>query len=144
MQIYDEAGVLKLTRPFKATDAQDDTHLLRRSRVLEIFLDHLKSLGIEIRTGVQVTEYWETDCNAGVTVGDEVFTADCVIAADGVHSRGRERISGEEFTLEATNGAAYRAFYPASIIAQDPQASWIIKKMPGRKTAFSHSLERRS
>jgi 2-polyprenyl-6-methoxyphenol hydroxylase-like FAD-dependent oxidoreductase len=49
-------------------------------------------MGIDIRFGQQVTEYWETDEAAGVVTNGERLTADVVIGADGVRSKAREKV----------------------------------------------------
>ena len=50
-----------------------------------------KSLGVEIRLGQNVTEYWEDEKigKAGVIANGERLEADVVIGADGVRSKAR-------------------------------------------------------
>ncbi|BCS21601.1 FAD-dependent oxidoreductase [Aspergillus puulaauensis] len=134
LEVYDETGDLKLSAPYNATQAKDQ-YMMRRSRLLDIFLQHLKSLGVEIHLGIQVADYWETESSAGVTVGDEKIAGDCVVVADGVHSKGRPQVSGEPFALQATDGIAFRAFFHAGEISQDPEASWLLRDA-GEKDCF--------
>lgn len=64
-----------------------------RARLHEVLFEHAKSLGIEIRMGKQVVEYWEDEANgkAGVKIQTgESFDADVIIAADGVKSFARQ------------------------------------------------------
>nr|L7WR46.1 RecName: Full=FAD-dependent monooxygenase notI'; AltName: Full=Notoamide biosynthesis cluster protein I' [Aspergillus versicolor]AGC83580.1 FAD monooxygenase [Aspergillus versicolor] len=126
LEVYDETGDLKLSAPYNANQAKDN-YMLRRSRLLDIFLQHLKNLDVDIHLGTEVTDYWETESSAGVTVGGKRIAADCVVVADGVHSKGRPQVSAEPFDLPSTDGTAFRAFFHASEIAQDPEASWILQ-----------------
>lgn len=142
LEVYDESGNLKLSVPYGSTDASDHI-MLRRSRFLEVLSEYLKTLGVDIRLGAQVTEYWENDSSAGVTVNGETIIGDCVVAADGVHSKARAQVSDEPFALEATDGIAFRAFFHAKEISQDAEASWILRDARERdcfKTFYGKGL----
>ncbi|OGE58215.1 hypothetical protein PENARI_c001G12120 [Penicillium arizonense] len=67
-------------------------------------------LGIDIRLGSRVTEYWESDDgHAGVVVdGRERISGDCVVCADGVH------------------GMARKAHIEADTFADDQEAKWVL------------------
>lgn len=64
-----------------------------RALLHEVLFEHAKSLGIEIRMGQQVVEYWEDEANgkAGIKIQTgESFDADVIVAADGVKSLARQ------------------------------------------------------
>ena len=67
-----------------------------RGEIHEIVYEFAKELGIEIRLGQQVLEYWETETEAGVVVNGEKMTADVILAADGVRSKARKIVLGYE------------------------------------------------
>lgn len=60
-----------------------------RGELHKIVYDHAVSLGIPIRLGCNVTEYWETPDKAGVVCNGERMEADLVVGADGVRSKAR-------------------------------------------------------
>jgi 2-polyprenyl-6-methoxyphenol hydroxylase-like FAD-dependent oxidoreductase len=70
-----------------------------------IFYKHVKSLGIDVRLGTKITEYFETEHEAGVIVDGTRFSADCVLACDGVHSKARGFITGSVGVPHATGYA---------------------------------------
>jgi flavin-dependent dehydrogenase len=59
-----------------------------------ILFQHAESIGVDIRLGQNITEYWETDQDglAGVITNGECICGDVVIGADGVRSKARELI----------------------------------------------------
>jgi len=64
-----------------------------RAEIHGILFEHALELGVNIRMGEEVTEYWEDDARgaSGVTLRDgEEVEADVVVAADGVRSFARK------------------------------------------------------
>lgn len=95
MHLYDYLGgliqVQKMTWPLFGAFAYNG----HRGLLHEILFEHAKSLGIEIRMGHQVVEYWEDEANAkaGVKIQTgETFDADVIVAADGVKSLARKYV----------------------------------------------------
>lgn len=70
-----------------------ESHMIPRGRLAEILYNYARSLGIEMRLGVKVSEYWEDGDEAGIVVNGERIAADCVVCADGAHSRARHFVS---------------------------------------------------
>ncbi|GES58711.1 FAD binding domain protein [Aspergillus terreus] len=91
---------------------------VQRSGLLDLLYQTAKDCGVDLRFGVKVTGYWESEDGAGIRLenGDKV-AADCVIAADGIHSRARDIITGEEPVPHETGAAIYRSHFAADIIA---------------------------
>lgn len=83
-----------------------------RGEIHAIVYEHAtKQPNIDIRLGYRVRDYFETDDHAGVVVThvdsgasevEERLTADVVLAAEGVRSRGRKIVLGFEDTPKAS------------------------------------------
>jgi len=101
-----------------------------RGELHAILIDHaVNTLGVDVRFGQQVTEYWETDEGAGVVVNGERLSADVVIGADGVRSKAREKVLGYFDKPRPSGYAVYRAWFTAagSGIAEDPMSNYLVK-----------------
>lgn len=71
------------------------TYAGHRALIHDVLLRHAVSLGIDVRMGQDVVDYWEDDENqkAGVVLrSGENLQADLVVAADGVKSRARKYV----------------------------------------------------
>ncbi|EPQ61262.1 FAD/NAD P-binding domain-containing protein [Gloeophyllum trabeum ATCC 11539] len=82
-----------------------------RGDLHSMLFDYAQSLGIEIRLGQDVSEYWETDSEAGVISNGERISADAVVGADGVRSRARKLVLGYEDKPKSSGYAIYRAWF---------------------------------
>ncbi|KAF3769322.1 monooxygenase [Cryphonectria parasitica EP155] len=83
-----------------------------RGELHRILYEHAKERGIEIRLGQDVTDYFESETEAGVVVNGEKHVADVVLAAEGVKSRGRRIVLGFDDKPQPSGYAIYRAWYP--------------------------------
>nr|ADY16696.1 TqaH [Penicillium aethiopicum] len=99
-----------------------------RGKLVCLLFAHAKNrLGIDIRLGSRVTDYWEENGQAGVTVDDgERISGDCVVCADGVHGMSRKFVTKEEVTPQETGWATFRAHIQADAIANDEEAKWVL------------------
>ncbi|KAL1890328.1 hypothetical protein Sste5346_008330 [Sporothrix stenoceras] len=111
-----------------------------RGELHGVMLDHAeKDLGIDIRLGHRVVQYFETADSASVEVeieGDgkkekKIIEGDAVLAADGVRSLGRTLVLGYEDKPEASGYAIYRAWFDGSEIAKDPLTSFFFNNPDG-------------
>ncbi|KAK3352102.1 hypothetical protein B0H65DRAFT_419616 [Neurospora tetraspora] len=100
--------------------------------------------GVEMRWGVRVTDYFESDGDeakgegphAGVVImgpdgKTEKVKADAVLAAEGVRSRGRKLVLGleEDEQPKSSGYAVYRAWFPsAPVIAKNPVTKHLVEK----------------
>ncbi|KAL1857072.1 hypothetical protein VTK73DRAFT_8106 [Phialemonium thermophilum] len=94
-----------------------------RGELHSIIYRHARARGtIDIRLGKRVTDYFEDDAKAGVVInnGEDRLEADVVIAAEGVRSRGRKIVLGFDDNPKSSGYAVYRAWYPGSVIADNP------------------------
>lgn len=90
-----------------------------RGEIHEIVFKHALNRGIDIRLGQNVTDYFETDTEAGVVSNGERLTGDVVIAAEGVRSHGRKIVLGYEDKPRSSGYAIFRAWFPSEAIAKN-------------------------
>ncbi|KAL1888902.1 hypothetical protein Sste5346_009286 [Sporothrix stenoceras] len=98
-----------------------------RGQLHSIIYKHAQSRGIDIRLGQRVTDYFEDDNKAGVVANGQRLTADVVIAAEGVRSRGRKIVLGSEDNPKSSGYAVYRAWFPATDLAKNPQTKHLVQ-----------------
>lgn len=103
-----------------------------RGRLIRVLYEHARDLDIDIRLGSTVTDYWETETEAGLTArgleGEERVSGDCVICSDGVHSHGRAAIVGEDPPGSSTGWATFRGHLSTTeLLAEDPKTRWIVE-----------------
>ncbi|KAJ5950557.1 Monooxygenase FAD-binding [Penicillium vulpinum] len=124
--VWDEAANIKLRKDMNGYKEGEGLVLNRSTTVCTLY-EYGKSLGIDLRFGISVSEYWEDDDQAGVIADGERLSADCVIASDGIHSKARPFITGEDKPLSRSGAATYRAGYPAEVLDSHPDAQWILE-----------------
>lgn len=96
-----------------------------RGEIHEIVWNHALSVGVEIRLGSKVSEYFETDTAAGVVVNGERFSADVVLAGDGVRSTARTIVLGFEDKPKSSGYAVYRAWMGTKKLKKNPLTAWL-------------------
>ena len=102
-----------------------------RGEIHQVVYQHAVDRGIDIRLGQNVTDYFETDTEAGVTVSNldgstTKLTADCVFAAEGVRSPGRKIVLGYIDRPKPSGYAIYRAWFPSDALATNPRTSHLV------------------
>ncbi|KPI41516.1 6-hydroxynicotinate 3-monooxygenase [Cyphellophora attinorum] len=95
-----------------------------RAEIHEKVYLHAKARGIDIRFGQTVTDYFETDDEAGVVCNGERLTADCVVSAEGVKSKGRKIVLGFEDRPKPSGYAVYRAWMKTDELAKKSSTKW--------------------
>ncbi|KAL5506918.1 hypothetical protein ACEPAH_6374 [Sanghuangporus vaninii] len=106
--------------------------LQRAPRELHEALYHYaKSIGVEIRLGQDVTEYWEDEENSvvGVVTKGERLSADVVIGADGIISKARTLVLGYDDKQKSSGYAIFRAWLDTYLqgIDKDPLSDYFVK-----------------
>ncbi|KAJ5715325.1 Monooxygenase FAD-binding [Penicillium malachiteum] len=124
--VWDEYANVKLRKDMNGYK-EGEGLVLNRSTTVTTLYEYGKSLGIDLRFGVSVSDYWEDDEQAGVIVDGERFSADCVIASDGIHSKARPIITRDTRPLTKSGAATYRAGYPAEVLKDHPKAQWVLE-----------------
>ncbi|CAK7224040.1 hypothetical protein SBRCBS47491_005413 [Sporothrix bragantina] len=112
-----------------------------RGELHGVMLAHAEQdLGIDIRLGHRVVQYYETAEGAAVDVeitneagqkDTKRIEGDVVLAADGVRSLGRTLVLGHEDKPLASGYAVYRAWFDGSAIANDPLTSFFYDNPDG-------------
>ncbi|KAF2660296.1 salicylate hydroxylase [Lophiostoma macrostomum CBS 122681] len=96
-----------------------------RGEIHDIVWRHALSIGVEIRLGSKVQEYFETDTEAGVVVNGERISADAVLAADGVRSLARTIVLGFEDKPKSSGYAVYRSWMGTEKLKENPLTAWL-------------------
>ena len=91
-----------------------------RGEIHEILFEYAQEVGVEIRLGQKVLEYFETDSEAGFICDGERITGDVVLAADGVRSTARTVVLGYEDKPKSSGYAIYRAWMPSDLLESSP------------------------
>jgi 2-polyprenyl-6-methoxyphenol hydroxylase-like FAD-dependent oxidoreductase len=97
-----------------------------RGEIHEIVYEYALEIGIDIRLGHKVENYFETETEAGVVANGERFVGDVVLAADGVRSKGRTIVLGYEDKPKSSGYAVYRTWFDSAEIAKDPDTAWMV------------------
>jgi 2-polyprenyl-6-methoxyphenol hydroxylase-like FAD-dependent oxidoreductase len=90
-----------------------------RGEIHKIIYDHALSIGVEIRLGQRVTEFFEDGERAGVISNGERITGDVVLGADGVRSKARELVLGYDDKPKPSGYAVYRAWMNSDQLAKN-------------------------
>ncbi|KAK9379756.1 putative monooxygenase [Kockiozyma suomiensis] len=91
-----------------------------RGEIHEIVYEYAQKVGVNIILGHRVTDYFETETEAGVIANGQRFTADVVFAADGVRSKGRQIVLGYDDKPKSSGYAIFRTWFPSDKLANNP------------------------
>ena len=94
-------------------------YLAPRPLLMRLFAEYIKKLGIPI--------HFESEKEAGVVIKGRRVIADCVLACDGVHSKARGIITGLMDRAYPTGYAAYRAWYDAALVKDNPNLQFLFE-----------------
>lgn len=130
-----------------------------RGEIHMIVVQYAINRGIDVRFGQDVTEYFETEDEAGVVSNGERIVGDVVLAAEGVKSPGRKAVLGYEDRPKPSGYAVYRAWYPSSLLENnsltkhlvvngDTHTGWVrsvletfVREMPSADTTSWNRLD---
>ncbi|KAA1475574.1 monooxygenase [Dentipellis sp. KUC8613] len=128
-RIHNPSGELLQVQPFPQAQFDSYAYNGHRGEIYEILLDHAKSLGIDIRLGHPVSEFWEDPeaGEAGVVVNGKRMSADLVVGADGVRSTARRLVLGVDDKPKSSGYAIYRTWFNAQAVGidRDPLTSFL-------------------
>lgn len=73
----------------------------------------------------------DVDCETGKLTleSGEIFTADVLVGADGIYSRTRKALYGDQFSLFSSGKAAYRFLLPRKVALDDPITRPLVEKL---------------
>ncbi|PSN61314.1 FAD/NAD(P)-binding domain-containing protein [Corynespora cassiicola Philippines] len=123
IRISPSASNLLLESPLPTAEEGFPELYCNRGEVQRVLYEHAISLGIKFRFGARITKYHEDDEGAGVYVGETLFKADGVIAADGIHSIARTVVTEREDKPVSSGYAIYRSWFPLDVLKDDPKTS---------------------
>lgn len=98
-----------------------------RGELHRVLFEHVKDRGIDVRVGQNVTDYFEDENESGIVSNGERFTADVVLAAEGVKSRGRMIVLGFDDKPQPSGYAVYRAWFPCDNLKQNPVTQRLVQ-----------------
>ena len=98
-----------------------------RGEIHELIWNYAKELGIDIRLGQVISEYFETDSEAGVISNGVRHVGNVVLAGDGVRSTGRTSVLGFEDKPQKSGYAVYRAWLDSTEIRNNPLTSYMVE-----------------
>lgn len=117
--------------------AEGAGYMGKRGEILEVLCRHVERLGIEVHRGKRITEYFETETEAGIIYDGQKYTADCVLACDGVNSKARLFVVGAEAGKPHPSGyATYRAWFDGASLKDDPEARWLVEGDVDKSVVF--------
>lgn len=97
-----------------------------RPKFHAIILEQLQKCGIEVEYGKEVVDYYEDVSNycAGVILKDgSKYTADLVVAADGLRSPSSSLVHGAAVRARSSGNATYRVAFPVELALADPMVA---------------------
>ncbi|AEO67891.1 6c11d7c0-7b97-4d7d-8895-171bbb25be76 [Thermothielavioides terrestris] len=98
-----------------------------RGEIHQAVLRHARARGIDIRLGCNVVNYFEDADRAGVeTDTGERLTADVVLAAEGVRSRGRKLVLGFEDKPQPSGYAVFRTWFPTDELLKNEKTRHLV------------------
>ncbi|KAI1091699.1 salicylate hydroxylase [Rostrohypoxylon terebratum] len=100
-------------------------YLVHRADLHESLLYAAKKAGVEVLNNKRVVSY-DFDAPSATTQDGEVFTADLVIAADGIKSITRSLLTGQPDVPRDTGDVAYRILLPGEKLLADPDLADLI------------------
>jgi len=90
-----------------------------RGEIHKIIYDYAIELGIDVKLGQKVSEYFETDTEVGVVSNGERILANVVLGADGVRSKARTLVLGYNDDPKPSGYAIYRAWMDSTELAKN-------------------------
>lgn len=109
--IHDHKGNLRATQRWHKE--MDGFPFLQasRTRFQQEMHRYALSLGVKVTFDARITSYFEEDDRAGIILQGEKYTADFVIAGDGVHSKARTYVMGSPARATNSGYALYRSWF---------------------------------
>lgn len=120
MTMYNKDGKELLTAPLPKDFDGHPVLFSNRGYIQKVIAEYAQSLGVKIRLNSRVSSYFENADSAGVAIGDQILTADAIIACDGIHSTARKYILGAQQFARTSGFAVYRSWFPLDRLAGDP------------------------
>ncbi|KIJ59084.1 hypothetical protein HYDPIDRAFT_170978 [Hydnomerulius pinastri MD-312] len=132
LRLHDYQGGLIQVQPLPSPIFGAHSYNGHRALIHDVIFRHAVSLGIDIRMGQDVVDYWEDDDTqkAGIVLSSgEKLEADLVVAADGIKSQARQYVLGYRDQPRPSGYAIYRAWFEATEqgVDTDPVTDFLCK-----------------
>ena len=123
---------------FPIGDPHSPSLAIYRSKLHNVLHEYASQLGITVEFSATVSEFFETEDHGGVVLTDgRRFTADVVVAADGVGSKSWALVVGSKEPPISSGFVLYRVTFPVAPALENPI---IAKELEGfRDRAFLHA-----
>jgi salicylate hydroxylase len=142
MRRWEDGEVIGLTRlrPEFSERYGAPYYVVHRAGLQISMFKRALELGVDVRLGSGVERYDENMAKVVLENG-EVYEADLVIGADGIHSQARKVVlGGIDQTPERPGFAAYRAMVDVQLMKGDPDVEWLLEA-PGQNLWYARYLE---
>lgn len=128
-QFHDWTGRFVTTQDFREEHRRWGKRVNgHRGEIHQVLLRHAVARGVEVRLGCNVVEYFESEDGAGVVLeSGERLTADAVLAAEGVRSRGRRLVLGFEDKPLPSGYAVFRTWFDAAELAKNDKTRHLVE-----------------
>lgn len=127
LDLYHWRGEFVTRQSFEGEKAWGPRINGHRGELYGIIFDHAVSVGVDVRWGQRVTDYFEDEEKAGVVVNGEKMVADVVVAAEGVRSRGRKIVLGFDDKPKSSGYAVYRSWFSGDAIRENPMLKHLVE-----------------
>lgn len=98
-----------------------------RGELHQILYEHARDRGIDVKLGQNVTSYFEAGDKAGIEANGVKHTADVVLAAEGVKSRGRSIVLGFDDKPQPSGYAVFRAWMNTEKLRQNSLTKHLVQ-----------------
>lgn len=102
-------------------------YLVHRADLHTALLETAEAAGVQVLRNKKIIAY-DFSSPAAVNDAGEIFTADLIIAADGIKSIARPLLTGQEDRPRDTGDVAYRILIPGDKLLADPLLATLITK----------------
>ncbi|KAL3480512.1 hypothetical protein BJX99DRAFT_244260 [Aspergillus californicus] len=123
-KIMDMSGHHVGQHPIPETDT--GTCLVPRGGLAQRLYQTAKALELDLRLGVKITEFEETDDYAAVIVDNKGIRGDCIIFADGASCKARAAVSTRHIHPYQSGFSVYRGKADRKALLEDPGCNWLL------------------
>lgn len=120
MTILDTTGREILVAPLPDNFDGYPVLFSNRGLIQRHIYQHAVALGVKFHFGCRVSNYFEDESEARVTVNGKEITAEGIIACDGIHSCAREFVTGKRQKAPNSGFAIYRTWFSLDRLAEHP------------------------
>ncbi|KIA75686.1 MAK1-like monooxygenase [Aspergillus ustus] len=123
-KVFDTSGNHIGQHPIPETDR--GLALVPRGKLVQTLYEVAQELGLDLRLGVKITEYYEDHEHASVVVDGTRFKGDCILFADGANSKHRKIVSTRNVELHQSGFSVYRGKVEGEVVKKDPKCHWLL------------------